>query len=60
MLIKVITAIMHNCCPQDKPFINLAGKAKTGLTCWKCVDPHTGKDFPTPSFNMSESEVIFR
>uniref|UniRef100_A0A915MIJ9 DNA-directed RNA polymerase n=1 Tax=Meloidogyne javanica TaxID=6303 RepID=A0A915MIJ9_MELJA len=56
----VITAIIQNCCPSDKPQINLSGKAKTPLTCWKARDPFTGDEMNTPSFEMSESNVIIR
>lgn len=36
------------------PKINLSGKAKTPLNCWKAEENKTLK------FEMSESEVIFR
>ncbi|GMR34290.1 hypothetical protein PMAYCL1PPCAC_04485, partial [Pristionchus mayeri] len=51
---QVISAILRNCIPKGKPLINLTGKAKTPLTCWK-VRGHN-----VPEFNMSESEVVFR
>ncbi|GMT13457.1 hypothetical protein PFISCL1PPCAC_4753, partial [Pristionchus fissidentatus] len=51
---QLISAILRNCIPKDKPLINLTGKAKTPLSCWK-VRGHAA-----PEFNMSESEVIFR
>ncbi|GMS82240.1 hypothetical protein PENTCL1PPCAC_4415 [Pristionchus entomophagus] len=51
---QVISAILRNCIPKDKPLINLTGKAKTPLSCWK-VHGHKA-----PEFDMSESEVIFR
>ncbi|KAL7073206.1 hypothetical protein ACQ4LE_007516 [Meloidogyne hapla] len=57
---QVLTAIIQNCCPSDKPQINLTGKAKTPLTCWKARDPLTGDEMNTPSFEMSESNVIIR
>ncbi|KAF7635359.1 DNA-directed RNA polymerase subunit [Meloidogyne graminicola] len=57
---QVITSIIQNCCPLDKPKINLTGKAKTSLTCWKARNPTTGEEMKTPSFGMSESNVIIR
>uniref|UniRef100_A0A1I7XEJ0 DNA-directed RNA polymerase n=1 Tax=Heterorhabditis bacteriophora TaxID=37862 RepID=A0A1I7XEJ0_HETBA len=51
---QVISCIIHNCVPTEKPLINLTSKAKTPLTCWKV------RGFRTPDFCMSESEVVFR
>ncbi|CAJ0587084.1 unnamed protein product, partial [Mesorhabditis spiculigera] len=51
---QVISAIIINCIPADKPKINLEGKAKTSVKCWKA------RGFDAPSFSMSESEVVFR
>uniref|UniRef100_A0A0N5AWC2 DNA-directed RNA polymerase subunit n=1 Tax=Syphacia muris TaxID=451379 RepID=A0A0N5AWC2_9BILA len=51
---QVISTIVINCIPNGKPLLNLTSKAKTPLSCWKVP----GKASPT--FNMSESEVIFR
>lgn len=56
----MITAIVQNCCPENYPGINLNGKAKTSLNCWKSKDPKTGKELSMPKFEMSESEVVFR
>jgi len=50
---QVITCIVRNCVPDGAQLINLHGKAKTPLSCWK-VD-----DLPPPKMEMSESEVIF-
>ncbi|KAJ1354894.1 hypothetical protein KIN20_011981 [Parelaphostrongylus tenuis] len=51
---QVISCIIKNCVPRDKPLINLESKSKTPLSCWKVPG------FNTPQHNMSESEVIFR
>lgn len=45
---------MLNCIPEDYPLINLNGKSKTPIACWKV------KGHDAPAFSMSESEVIFR
>ena len=50
---QVITCIVQNCVPGGAQLINLHGKAKTPVSCWK-VD-----DLPPPKLEMSESEVIF-
>lgn len=55
----MITAIIQNCCPAGQPLINLNGKAKTPVACWKARDKH-GNEMPAPDFIGSESEVIFR
>lgn len=46
---------MQNCIPEGRPRINLSGKAKTALSCWKVL----GVD-ANLQFDMSESQVIFR
>ncbi|CAJ0960345.1 unnamed protein product, partial [Mesorhabditis belari] len=51
---QVISTIVLNCIPAGYPKVNLTGKAKTPVKCWKVRE----KDPPT--FRMSESEVIFR
>ncbi|EFP02098.1 hypothetical protein CRE_15786 [Caenorhabditis remanei] len=51
---QVVTTIVKNCIPEGKPLINLDGKAKTPLSCW------TVPGFNQPSFDMSESHVVFR
>ncbi|VDM52658.1 unnamed protein product [Angiostrongylus costaricensis] len=51
---QVISCIIKNCVPRDKPLINLVSKSKTPLSCWKV------RGFNTPPYNMSESEVVFR
>uniref|UniRef100_A0A915PTK2 DNA-directed RNA polymerase subunit n=1 Tax=Setaria digitata TaxID=48799 RepID=A0A915PTK2_9BILA len=51
---QIISTILKNCIPLDKPLLNIKSKAKTPLLCWK-VENH-----PAPKFTMSESEVIFR
>ncbi|CAI4231731.1 unnamed protein product [Auanema sp. JU1783] len=51
---QVISCIMKNCIPEGKPLINLAGKAKTPLSCWRV------RGYSDPQFDMSESEVVFR
>ncbi|KHJ88861.1 RNA polymerase Rpb1, domain 2 [Oesophagostomum dentatum] len=51
---QVISCIIKNCVPKDKPLINLTSKSKTPLACWKV------RGFDTPQQNMSESEVVFR
>ncbi|RCN44702.1 RNA polymerase Rpb1, domain 2 [Ancylostoma caninum] len=53
-LSKVISCIIKNCVPKDKPLINLTSKSKTPLSCWKV------RGFDVPQQNMSESEVVFR
>lgn len=35
LLFQVISAILINCIPKESPLINLTGKAKTPLSCWK-------------------------
>ena len=50
---QVVTAIVQNCSPANAQLINLVGKAKTSVNCWK-VD-----GYPAPKLEMSESEVIF-
>ncbi|KAI1705504.1 RNA polymerase rpb1, domain 2 domain-containing protein [Ditylenchus destructor] len=52
---QVITAIVQHFIPSGCPKINLQGKSKTPLSCWK-VPGHDAE----PSPEMSESEVIFR
>ncbi|VDN30044.1 unnamed protein product, partial [Gongylonema pulchrum] len=47
---QIISTILRNCIPLDKPLLNLRSKAKTPLSCWK-VD-----GCEMPEFNMSESE----
>ncbi|EYB99100.1 hypothetical protein Y032_0125g1285 [Ancylostoma ceylanicum] len=51
---QVISCIIKNCVPKDKPLINLTSKSKTPLSCWKV------RGFDVPQQNMSESEVVFR
>ncbi|CAD5211450.1 unnamed protein product [Bursaphelenchus okinawaensis] len=51
---QVVSAVMMNCVPVGYPLINLVGKAKSPLACWKV------KGFDSPAFQMSESEVVFR
>ncbi|CAG9539394.1 unnamed protein product [Cercopithifilaria johnstoni] len=51
---QIISTILRNCIPLHKPLLNIRSKAKTPLSCWKV------EDHPTPKFEMSESEVIFR
>uniref|UniRef100_A0A8R1HYD6 DNA-directed RNA polymerase subunit n=1 Tax=Caenorhabditis japonica TaxID=281687 RepID=A0A8R1HYD6_CAEJA len=51
---QVVTTIVKNCIPENKPLINLDGKAKTPLSCW-VVPGHQ-----PPPFEMSESHVVFR
>ncbi|VDK55122.1 unnamed protein product [Anisakis simplex] len=51
---QVISTILMNTIPAGQPRINLISKAKTPLTCWKVAN------LPTPKFDMSESQVIFR
>uniref|UniRef100_A0A0N4ZQL0 DNA-directed RNA polymerase subunit n=1 Tax=Parastrongyloides trichosuri TaxID=131310 RepID=A0A0N4ZQL0_PARTI len=51
---QLISAVLINNIPEDKPKINLSGKAKTALNCW------TVKGFNPPQFDMSESEIVFR
>jgi hypothetical protein len=58
-LFQVITTILLNCCPANRPRIHLTGKAKTPLACWKARDAH-GNELPAPIMPMSESEVIVR
>ncbi|VDN06178.1 unnamed protein product [Thelazia callipaeda] len=51
---QIISTVLKNCIPADKPLLNITSKAKTPLSCWK-VENHA-----TPKLAMSESEVIFR
>ncbi|KAM3719071.1 DNA-directed RNA polymerase I subunit [Dirofilaria immitis] len=51
---QIITTVLKNCIPQNKPLLNIRSRAKTPLSCWKV------EDYPAPKFSMSESEVIFR
>ncbi|PAV88876.1 hypothetical protein WR25_01740 isoform C [Diploscapter pachys] len=51
---QVISCIIKNCIPDGKPLINLDGKAKTPLSCWKMPGHNP------PDFDMSESHVVFR
>ncbi|VDK70924.1 unnamed protein product [Onchocerca ochengi] len=51
---QIISTVLRNCIPLDKPLLNIRSKAKTPLSCWKVGD------HPAPKFDMSESEVIFR
>uniref|UniRef100_A0A7E4WCR3 DNA-directed RNA polymerase subunit n=1 Tax=Panagrellus redivivus TaxID=6233 RepID=A0A7E4WCR3_PANRE len=51
---QVVTAIIHNCVPEDSAhLINLTSKAKTSVNCWQV------EGFDAPAFEMSESELIF-
>lgn len=54
MCVQVVSAVLLNCVPEDRPKINLSAKAKTPLACWKV------RGFEAPAFPMSESEVVFR
>lgn len=49
-----MTAILLNNIPNGCPPINLNGKAKTNVNCWKV------RGYGAPPFPMSESEVIIR
>ncbi|KAK0395050.1 hypothetical protein QR680_001087 [Steinernema hermaphroditum] len=51
---QIVSAIMVNNIPRGARPINLTGKSKTPLTCWRV------KGKKAPEFTMSESEVIFR
>ncbi|OZC04967.1 RNA polymerase Rpb1, domain 5 [Onchocerca flexuosa] len=51
---QIISTVLRNCIPLNKPLLNIRSKAKTPLSCWKV------EDHPAPKFDMSESEVIFR
>ena len=53
-IFQVISCIIKNCVPKDKPLINLTSKSKTPVACWKV------RGFDAPQQNMSESEVVFR
>lgn len=60
---QVLSTIIINTIPKDKPYVTLIGKAKISSKAWQKYEPRTWKAGGTPFSNpntMTEAEVIIK